>query len=243
VLGRELADPNRDWDQPHLRMNNRREHQMNTKSITFTILMGLLTTITLAGSIIIIFGLFGPQGFIKPGLVIKPAGTFLVLVFAPIGGALWGWGIASLMKADVKPLIKTGALTWTIWLFIFFVITGVIGAFSSIDLPNDHYEYLVVFLPAAGLAAALPARVMIGKLGLDYLKKNIGINTGVAAALGFLVVSLILQLGFGWEVGRPVYGSHSMPTILQWCCLGAALAGGMAIGWVLAKSNEDEIAK
>jgi len=224
-------------------MNNRREHQMNTKSITFTMLMGLLTTVTLAGSIIIIFVLFGPQGFVKPGLVFKPAGSILLLGFPPIGGALWGWGIASLMKAEVKPLIKTGALTWTIWLFIVFFITGVIGTFSLIDLPNDHYEYLVVFLPAAGLAAALPARVMTGKLRLDNLKKNIGIYTGIAAALGFLVVGLILQLGFGWEVGRPVYGSHSMPTILQWCCLGAALAGGMAMGWVLAKSNEDENAK
>ena len=211
---------------------------MNTKSITFTMLMGLLTTVTLAGSIIIIFVLFGPQGFVKPGLVFKPAGSFLFFGFPPIGGALWGWGIASLMKAEVKPLIKTGALTWTIWLFIFFVITGVIGTFSLIDLPNDHYEYLVVFLPAAGLAAALPARVMIGKLRLDNLKKNIGINTGVAAALGFLVVGLILQLGFGWEVGRPDYGSYSMPRILQWCCLGAALAGGMAMGWVLAETNE-----
>jgi len=119
-----------------------------------------------------------------------------------------------------------------------FFITGVIRTFGLIDLPNDHYEYLVIFLSRAGLAAALPARSMIGKLGLDNSKKNIGINIGVAAALGFLAVGLILKLGFGWEVGRPVYGSHSMPTILQWCCLGAALAGGMAIGWMLAKSNE-----
>ncbi|HSG44969.1 MAG TPA: hypothetical protein VLA72_17615, partial [Anaerolineales bacterium] len=168
---------------------------------------------------------------------IKPA-RILLMGFPPIGGALWGWGIASLMKAEVKPLIKTGALTWTIWLFIFFGVTGVIGTFSLIDLPNDHYEYLVVFLPAAGLTAALPARVMIGKLGMDNSKKNLSTIIGVAAALGFLVLGLILQIGFGWEVGRPVYGSHSMPTILQWCCLGAALAGGMAMGWVLAESNE-----
>jgi hypothetical protein len=197
-----------------------------------------LTALTLAGSVIIIFLLFGPQGLVKPGLTFKAAGMFLFLGFPPIGGALWGWGIASLMNAEVKPLIKTGALTWTIWLFICYFVTGVVGTFEIIDLPNNHFEYLVIFLPAAGLAAALPARVMIGKLRLDNLKKNIGINTGVAAALGFLVVGLILQLGFGWEVGRPDYGSYSMPRILQWCCLGAALAGGMAMGWVLAETNE-----
>ena len=211
---------------------------MNTKSIPFIALMGLLTALTLAGSIIIIIVLFGRQGFFRPVPI-------LLMGFPPIGGALWGWGIASLMKAEVKPLIKTGALTWTICFFIVNFVTDVIGpnGLSMIDLPNDHYEYLVIFSPAAGLAAALPARVMVGKLKLDNLKKNIGINTGVAAALGFLVVGLILQFGFGWEVGRPVYGSHNMTTILQWCCLGAALAGGMAMGRVLAKSDEDENAK
>jgi hypothetical protein len=212
---------------------------MSTKSTTFIILMGLLTALTLAGSVNIIFVLFGPQGMIKHGLAFEPAGAFLFLGFPPIGGALWGWGIASLMKAEVKPLIKTGAITWTTWLFICFGITGVIGTFSLIDLPNDHYEYLVVFLPAAAFTAAIPARVMAGKLGLDDLKKT-GINTGIAAALGFLAVGLILQLGFGWEVGRPVYGSHSMPTILQWCCLGAALAGGMVLGRELAKPKTVE---
>jgi hypothetical protein len=49
-----------------------------------------------------------------------------------------------------------------------FFITGVIGTFGLIDLPiNEHYEYLVIFFQAAGLAAALPARVMTGKLKLD----------------------------------------------------------------------------
>jgi len=63
---------------------------MNTKSTTFIILMGLLTALTLAGSVIIIFVLFGPQGIIKHGLTFEPAGAFLYLGFPPIGGALWG---------------------------------------------------------------------------------------------------------------------------------------------------------
>ena len=210
---------------------------MNTKSVTFIILMGLLTALTLAGSIIIIFLLFGPQGLVKPGLTFKAAGMFLVLVFPPIGGALWGWGIAFLMNAEKKPLIKTGALTWTIWLFICYFVTGVVGFFEIIDLPNTHYEYLVIFLPAAGLAAALPARVIVGKLSLDNLKKNIGINTGVAAALGFLAVGLMLQFGFGWEVGRPQAGKYAMLTIMHWSNVGAALAGGSVLGRELAKSK------
>lgn len=73
---------------------------MNIKSITFIILMGLLTALTLAGSVIIIFLLFGPQGLVKPGMTFKAAGMFLFLGFPPIGGALWGWGIAFLMNAE-----------------------------------------------------------------------------------------------------------------------------------------------
>jgi len=215
---------------------------MNTKSITFITLMGLLTALTLAGSIFVVFQLFGPQGVIEPGLVFEPVGIFLFLGFSPIGGALWGWGVAFLMKSEAKPLIKTGALTWTIYLVISFGILGGIGTFDMylFDFPSAQFEYLVLFSPAAGITAAFPACALVDKLGLGELKKKIGINTGIAATLGFLVVGLILQYGFGWEVGRPVYGSHSMTTNLQWCCLGAALAGGMAIGWVLAKSKVAE---
>ncbi len=211
---------------------------MNKKSITFTLLMGLLTAFTLAGSIAIIFILFGPRGLVIPQLAFKPIGALLYLGFPLIGGALWGWGIASLMKADVKPLIKTGARTWTIWMFIAYYVPGTLDFLNMTDLPFiKHYDFLVFLLPGAGIAAAIPARVMTEKLGLDYIKKKIGIITGVASALGFLVVGLILQLVFGWEVGRPVYGSYDMTTILRWCCLGSALAGGLAMGWVLAKSK------
>lgn len=139
-------------------------------------------------------------------------------------------------KSDAKTLTKTGALTWAGAALLSTIILGMIGTFNMYlpDFPSAQFEYLVLFSPAAGIAAAFPARVLVGKLGLRELKKRTGINTGIAAALGFLVVGLTLQYGFGWEVGRPMPGRYSMVTILQWCCLGAALAGGTALGWVLA---------
>jgi hypothetical protein len=162
-------------------------------------------------------------------------------VFPLIGGGLWGLGIAFLMKADAKALIKTGALTWGGTLFICYMILGIIGVFRRTDLPvSVHYKYLALFSPPAGIASAFNARVLVGKLGLNNLKKKAGLYAGVAATIGFIAVGLILQFGFGWEVGRPMPGRYSMPTILQWCCPGAALAGGMALGWVLAKSKVDE---
>jgi hypothetical protein len=141
------------------------------------------------------------------------------------------------MKAPSRPLIKTCAVVWTISVFICYVITGVIGL---IRLSNAQSSYLAVFLPAAGITAATSARAMAGKLGLDDLKDNMVRSTRIAAALGFLAVGLILQFALGWEVGKPVYGSHSMPTILEWCCFGSALVGGMVIGWTLS-NNQDKI--
>lgn len=204
---------------------------MNTRSVIFVIGMGLLTALTLAGSIFVSFALFGPQGIIKAGLAFEAAAVTPFL-----GGGLWGLGIALMTKADAKTLTKSGALTWGGAALLTVVILGMIGMFDMYlpDFPSAQFEYLVLFSPAAGIAAAFPARALVGKLGMRELKKRTGIHTGIAATLGFLVVGLILQYGFGWEVGRPMPGRYSMVTILQWCCLGAALAGGTALGWALA---------
>jgi 4-hydroxybenzoate polyprenyltransferase len=70
------------------------------------------------------------------------------------------------------------------------------------------------------------------KLGLKQLRKSVGINTGLAAALGFLATGLILFFGFGWEVGRGIPG---MLTVLLICSIGGTLIGGMAMGWILEK--------
>lgn len=210
---------------------------MTLKPVTFVVVLGLLTAFTLAGSIFVIFALFGPQGVIKAGFAFKAAGGILYFVIPILGGGLWGLGIALMTKTDAKTLIKTGALAWALVAFIGYFILGVIGRFDLFDFPNAQYEYLVLFSPAAGIASAMGARVVVGKLGLDEQKNTAGRNAGIAALLGFLVVGLILQYGFGWEVGRPMPGRYSMVTILQWCCLGAAFAGGAAIGWVLEKSR------
>jgi hypothetical protein len=215
---------------------------MNTKSITFAAGMGLLTALTLAGSIFVIFAFFGPHGLIKPGLAFEAAGGILYFVIPLLGGGLWGSGIALMTKADAKALLKTGALTWAGAALLSYAILGMIGTFDMYlpDFPSAQFEYLVLFSPAAGITAAFPARALVGKLGLGELRKRTGISTGIAATLGFLVVGLVLQYGFGWEVGRPMPGRYSMVTILQWCCLGAALAGGMAFGWVLDRSRIDK---
>jgi len=58
--------------------------------------------------------------------------------------------------------------------------------------------------------------------------------------IGNITVGLILLYGLGWEVGKPVPGTYGMLKLMQFCNIGVALAGGMAIGWVLEKKQESD---
>ena len=215
---------------------------MNTKSTTFIILMGLLTTITLAGSIWLSLYLAGPNSINRTRIL--PADNYaLAALFAMAsylcGGALWGWGIARMTKTDVRAMIKTGALSWGATTFIFSATLGgslnaIVPFGNSLSIRYNYY-YLLIILPVIGIVTGINARAVISKLGYQELKNKVGMNIGFAAALGFLIVSLILQLGFGWEVGKPQAEKYEMLTLLNWSNVGAAMAGGMAMGWVLEK--------
>lgn len=102
-----------------------------------------------------------------------------------------------------------------------------------------HTFFNLLFVPAIGLAAGLNARNMSGKIGFESFKNAAGKNAGLAAALGFLLTSLVLQFGLGWEVGRPVPGKYSMIIIMHWGNFAATLAGGAAMGWTLLRGHEE----
>lgn len=219
---------------------------MNTKSTTFSILLGLLTTITLAGSIWLSLYLAGPNsinrtGIFPPDNYALPAVAMVVSLVC--GGGLWGWGIARMTKTDVKTMVKACALSWSLATFI---VSGSLGisltAITSFGytLPMRYtYYYLLIFFPLIGIVTGLNARTVINKLGYQELKNKVGTNVGLAAALGFLIVTLILQFGFGWEVGRPQSGKYAMLTLMHWSNVGAALVGGSVLGRELVKSKSN----
>jgi hypothetical protein len=162
-----------------------------------------------------------------------------------------GLGIARLMNGDAKSMVKTCALSWSATTFIFAMAISFwaisLGGLSkpAYILPrfphSPHYSFLLIFAPTAGIVAAINGYVVTGKLGFKELRKSVGMYTGLAAGLGFLTAGLILLFGLGWEVGNAVYGKYGMLLILLICNIGAALAGGMAMGWVLGKSRIKEI--
>jgi hypothetical protein len=156
-------------------------------------------------------------------------------------------GIARLMNADAKSMVKACALSWSATVFTFvgaISFWGIsLGSLSSLAyiLPyfphSPHYSFLLTFVPVTGIVTAVNAFVATGKLGFKELRRSVAMYTGLAAGLGFLTVGLILLFGLGWEVGEPVYGKYGMLLLLWICSIGAALAGGMALGWALDKSR------
>jgi hypothetical protein len=221
---------------------------MKPKSITFIVAFGLWTALTLGGSIWCFLVIAGPNSVtrfsnIRSDIISSDNIALLAILTAFLcGGGLWGLGIARLMNADVKSMVMTCAVSWSATLFTFLMIVvslgNYFGGFSRINiLPyfrhSIHYNFLSIFVPAIGIITAINAYVVTGKLGYQELKKSAGLYTGIAAALGFLTVGLILLYGLGWEVGRPVSGKYGMLLLLLICSIGAALAGGMAMGWEL----------
>ena len=221
---------------------------MNAKSTTFTMLMGLLTTVTLTGSIWLFLYLTGPnsinQSRILPANNNLLAGIVTFAIFLS-GGALWGLGIALITKTDVKAMVKTCALSWGLIPFVFIAglgfSLGAIFKFGNTINFRYNYYYLMIIIPAIGIVTGINGWVVIGKLGLKELRKKASFKIGIASALGFLAVSLFLQFVLGWEVGYPVPGKYGMLTLLHYCNIGAALVGGSVLGRELARSKNSSV--
>ena len=145
-----------------------------------------------------------------------------------------------MMKANAKSMVIACALSWSATGFVAVIALVSLGVTirSARIFPDcchpTHYAFLTTFVPVIGVVAAINGYVVTGKLSFHGLKRSAGMYAGIVAALGFLAVGLILLYGFGWGVGeRP----GKMLTLLEFCNIGAALAGGMAIGWTLEKSR------
>jgi hypothetical protein len=224
--------------------NRRRESlSMKPKSITFAAVVGLWTALTLAGSIWAVLFLTGPNSITRLDVIRSNNNMVILIVVLTVilwGGGLWGWGIARMMNADAKTMVKACALSWSATGFVAVIALVSLGTIirSAKIFPDCrhpiHYAFLSTFIPVIGVVAAINAYVVPGKLGFHALKKSAGMYAGIAAALGFLAVGLILLFGLGWGVGEY---PHKMLTLMHFCNIGAALAGGMALGWALDKSR------
>jgi hypothetical protein len=227
---------------------------MSGRSFAYVLGVGVWTAVTLGGGIFMIFNNPLLDAITEQPNLHIPIYTQVLLVLlilliifmiAAIGGGLWGGGLARLMGQEMRPLVKTGAWYWGSTV----LITGLVLYFSQIpgaaldraiyfSTYDTHYFFTLVFAPAVGIAAMVNTRHMAGKLGFSSLKRVVGRNSGWAAAVAFLLVSMVLLYGYGWEVGGPFAGRrYSMILIMHYCNFGAALAGGLMMGWTLVKER------
>ena len=220
---------------------------MHAKSITVAAFTAVLTALTLGGSVWGFLFTAGPNSITRFDVIPSvniPVQLIVGLLISLCGGGLWGLGIARLMNAEAKSMVKACALSWAATGFTFAIALGFsLGQINKIisRLPHcchsTHYFFLSIFVPVIGIVTAINAYVVTRKLGFKELKKSVGLYPGVAAALGFLAVGLILLYGFGWEVGRPVPGRYAMLLLLLICNIGAAMVGGASLGWMLSRAG------
>ena len=179
-------------------------------------------------------------GITRSGLTVEGVVIGLLALIAGLLaiGALWGFGIALLNKRHPRRLAAAGARHWGIPTFIFTLFLESVNAFQN---ENDlslavnvsrHFIFTISFAFSALVISAVAIRGMVRALGRDELARRTGIYSGLASAVGFILVDLVM-LSQGWELGRWMGGRSILLTVMFAGNLGAASAGGATMGWLL----------
>jgi hypothetical protein len=215
----------------------------------FILFLACFTTLTLAGSVMLIF-FFTNDVLNMPAMTIpdplRVPLSFLIFPVPFAAGWLWGGGTARLVGQPAKPVGKKMALSWgasvfVVGLLLDFSQTPVFsssGALRNIGFPREtlHYLFTLVFAPAVGLVTGWNVWRLLQALGWEVGEKEVARQAGVWAALAFLAASLVLFFGLGWEVGGPFAGrKYNMIGIMHVCNACAALAGGWILGRAVVK--------
>lgn len=207
--------------------------------------LSLLTVLTLAGGLVLAFVvgnlLFESLNVHISGLASGLLAFPVLLVGLFGGGALWGFFVARLTGGDAARLAKVGALSYGVTVLVVGIVLELLFGLLSLvarELPIPiHVSFTLVFVPSAGVIAALCARRLATAMGREDARARVGTYSGLAGAAGFLVVNLVM-LALGWQVGAPGAAERStMITVMLTSNVGTALAGGAAMGWVLTKTE------
>ncbi len=202
----------------------------------------LVAAITLAGGVFAWFRIVRPGvrvGITRSGLTVEGVVVGLLALIAGLLaiGALWGFGIALLNKRHPRRLAAAGAKHWGIPTLVFaaLILEGVNAFQDDLSLALDvsrHFIFTISFAFSTLVITAVAVRGMVRALGRDELARRTGIYSGLASAVGFILVDLVM-LSQGWELGRWMGGRSVMLTVMFAGNLGAALAGGATMGWLL----------
>lgn len=216
------------------------EFFMFKKDLWFVFMTSLLTALTVGGSLVpTVLAVRRADILFWTGHVLESTAIGLsALILLPlIGGGLWGLGLSKLVGVEKKGLAKSAALTLMVSVLIVnFTLVGL-----SMVIPDESMRPMqvtitvaVLFGACAALLATFNTRKVIRNLGFENLMNSAGLKAGIAAFLGFILFHFLMHL-LGWRLGDPSsFKEYKMTTVLMVDNLGASLAAGAMIGWVLA---------
>jgi hypothetical protein len=187
----------------------------------------------------IVFQLLPGHSLTNPSPVHMLLAALPALLGMLAGSAEWGLWMGRLAGAtDQRRMAVAGAAG-------FAPITIVLGLALSL-LEPVAVEKLGVRFPISRIFTLLfvPTAFLIGGVGAwaigmglrdKPLARSLGWRAGLVAAISFLCVNLLMEL-LGWRVGAPGAAQRAtMLTVMLVSNLGAALAAGPAIGFVLQR--------
>ena len=170
--------------------------------------------------------------------------TLAMLVFSAgtlFGSTLWGVGMARLARVPApRRAALAGILGFVpITLLLIFGLQAAEPIVFRTNLPL-HRLFTVLFVPSAGLIAAMSSLALAWALGWGRTAPALALRVGLTAALAFLAVNLGME-ALGWQVGGPGAAERAtMLTVLNVSNLGAALAGGAILGLKLAQPQSSQ---
>jgi hypothetical protein len=207
-----------------------------------------VTTLTLFGGLLaggvagnLIFETLSGHSVPNPSALHVTLGIFPAVTGVVAGSGAWGWAMGGLAGAQNRwRMVFAGILgfvpTTIILAIVLLNLEGVVVVATGVQLPT-HRVFTLLFVPAAFLIAGISAWAIGRGLRDIALAGSLLWRVGLAAALAFLVVNLVMEAS-GWVVGAPgAAARYTMLTVLFAGNLGAALAGGAVLGWMLATTT------
>jgi len=183
----------------------------------------------------------GAPGMSVVNLVRDVVAAILAVACMTAAGAAWGRAVALRVgapdgrRATIAGASSFGPTALVVGLILTGVETIVVGGGRSPSIPI-HVLYGLLFVPGSFVVASVSALILgigLGRRGPALAR--LAITTGVAAAVAYLAIYLVMDF-IGWRVGAPGAARRAtMLVVTGLGCLGAAIAGGTAMGSVLLR--------
>jgi len=190
-----------------------------------------LTAGYLGGGLVLSLGLaLGVEQVPLPAVVGHGVAGLVALAVLTAAAVAWGRALAGLRWAGAAAF---GPVVLTVGIILGTTEPTLVARGATLGAPI-HTVFMAVFAAAVFCVAAVGGGALGIALGSGRLAAQMGLGAGLASALAFVGVALLMDAA-GWRVGGPDAAKRAtMLTVTAIGILASALAGGAAIGWLLA---------